>query len=390
MGKVFVTTREADGGVLNVYIADLASLAAQDRLRALSPRRGLDFSSNDFLALAESQEHSEAAAAALARGVPIGAGGSRLLRGNHEEHEALEREAAAFFHAESALFFGGGFSANEALLSTLPQKGDLIVHDALAHASAHEGMRLSRAPSVAALHNDADAFEDEIAAWRRAGGAGRPWIVVESLYSMDGDFAPLDSLAEIAARHDAFLVIDEAHATGVYGPEGRGLAAALEGRENVITLHTCGKALGASGGLVLLPAVLREFLVNRSRQFIFATAPSPLVAACVRAALPIVARAEGRRVALRSRVAVATRELQALGLAPSQSQITPIIVGDNARALALAAAMQAQGYDIRAIRPPTVAEGSARLRISLTLHVSEAQIVAMVEDLAHALASLPA
>lgn len=390
MGKVFVTTQEADGGVLNVYIADLASLAAQDRLRALSPRRGLDFSSNDFLALAESQEHSEAAAAALARGVPIGAGGSRLLRGNHEEHEALEREAAAFFHAESALFFGGGFSANEALLSTLPQKGDLIVHDALVHASAHEGMRLSRAPSVAALHNDADAFEDEIAAWRRAGGAGRPWIVVESLYSMDGDFAPLDSLAEIAARHDAFLVIDEAHATGVYGPEGRGLAAALEGRENVITLHTCGKALGASGGLVLLPAVLREFLVNRSRQFIFATAPSPLVAACVRAALPIVARAEGRRVALRSRVAVAARELQALGLAPSQSQITPIIVGDNARALALAAAMQAQGYDIRAIRPPTVAEGSARLRISLTLHVSEAQIVAMVEDLAHALASLPA
>jgi 8-amino-7-oxononanoate synthase len=384
-----VTTDRASGA-LDFYAADLASLSAQDRLRTLAPRRGLDFSSNDFLALAESQELRAAAAAALARGVPIGAGGSRLLRGDHEEHQALEREAAAFFHAESALFFGAGFTANEALLATLPQKGDLIVHDALVHASAHEGMRLSRAESVAAAHNDADAFADQIAAWRRGGGTGRPWIVVESLYSMDGDFAPLDALAEIAAGHDGFLLIDEAHATGVHGPGGRGLAVALEGRDNVVTLHTCGKALGVSGGLVLLPATLREFLINRCRQFIFATAPSPLVAACVRAALPIVEQAEGRRIALRSRVALAARKLEEAGLAPPQSQIAPVIVGSNARALALAAAMQALGYDIRAIRPPTVAEGTARLRISLTLHVSEAQVSAMVDDLAHALAGLPA
>lgn len=389
MGKVFVTRKDVGGGLLDVYAADLASLAAQDRLRVLAPRRGLDFASNDYLALAASQELGEAAAAALARGVPVGSGGSRLLRGDHEEHQALEVEAAAFFRAESALYFGAGFSANEALLSTLPQRGDLILYDALVHASAHEGMRLSRAERVAVLHNDADAFEDEIAAWRRGGGSGRPWIVVESLYSMDGDFAPLESLAEIAARHDAFLLIDEAHATGVHGPGGRGLAAALEGRENVVTLHTCGKALGVFGGLALLPSALREFLINRCRQFIFATAPSPLVAACVRAALPIVERADGRRAALRSRVGVAARALQAAGLAPTQSQIAPIVVGSNARALALAAAMQAQGYDIRAIRPPTVAEGSARLRISLTLHVSEAQIAAMVDDLALALASLP-
>ncbi|WP_036291429.1 8-amino-7-oxononanoate synthase [Methylosinus sp. PW1] len=383
-------TTDRASGALDFYAADLARLAAQDRLRTLAPRHGLDFSSNDFLALAESQELRDAAVAALARGVPVGAGGSRLLRGDHEEHQALEREVAAFFHAESALFFGGGFTANEALLSTLPQKGDLIVHDALVHASAHEGMRLSRAESVAAAHNDADAFADQIAAWRRGGGTGRPWIVVESLYSMDGDFAPLDALAEIAARHDGFLLIDEAHATGVHGSGGRGLAAALEGRENIVTLHTCGKALGVSGGLVLLPATLREFLINRCRQFIFATAPSPLVAACVRAALPIVEQAEGRRVALRSRIALAARKLQEAGLAPAQSQIAPVIVGSNARALALAAAMQAQGYDIRAIRPPTVAEGTARLRVSLTLHVSEAQIAAMVDDLAHALVDLPA
>lgn len=380
---------ERGGDFLDVYAADLAGLRARDRLRALAPRRGLDFTSNDYLGLAESDEYREAASAALARGVPIGAGGSRLLRGNHEEHEALESAAAAFFNAESALFFGAGFAANEALLSTLPQRDDLIVHDALVHASAHEGMRLSRAGSVAAAHNDAGAFEDAIVAWRNAGGTGRPWIVVESLYSMDGDFAPLDALASVADRHDAFMLIDEAHATGVHGRGGRGLAAALEGRENILTLHTCGKALGVFGALVCLPRILRDFLVNRCRAFIFATAPSPLLAACVRAALPIVERADDRRLALRSRIALAQRELQErCGVAAPQSQIAPVIVGSDARALALAAAMQANGYDIRAIRPPTVPEGTARLRIALTLHTDEAQISAMIADLAHELTKL--
>ena len=201
-------------------------------------------------------EYREAARAALARGVPLGAGGSRLLRGNHPEHEALEEEAARFFGSESALFFGAGFSANEALLATLPQRGDIILYDELIHASAHEGMRLSRATSRAVAHNDAGAFEDAV---RAASGAGRVWIVVESLYSMDGDVAPLETLAGIAGRHGAFLLIDEAHATGVLGPGGRGLAHGLEGRDNIVTLHTCGKALGLSGALVCLPRVLREF-----------------------------------------------------------------------------------------------------------------------------------
>lgn len=374
--------------MLDFYAADLAGLAAQDRLRALASHVGIDFASNDYLGLAESPEYAQAAAAALARGVPVGAGGSRLLRGNHEEHEALEREAAAFFGAESALFFGAGFSANAALLATLPQRGDLVVYDALIHASVHDGLRQSRAQSVAAAHNDVAAFEEAILVWRRGGGMGRPFLVVESLYSMDGDFAPLDDLAALAERHEAFLLIDEAHATGVYGPGGRGLAAALEGRDNVITLHTCGKALGVFGALVLVPSLLRDFLINRCRAFIFATAPSPLIAACVRAALPIVERAEDRRAALRARVALAGRELQRHGLAAPLSQIAPIVVGSNARALALAAALQARGYDIRAIRPPTVPQGSARLRVSLTLNVSEAQIAAMIGDLAEELARL--
>jgi 8-amino-7-oxononanoate synthase len=368
--------------MLERFRADLAGLAARDRLRALAPRAGLDFASNDYLALAESRELSEAAAAALTRGVPVGAGGSRLLRGNHPEHEALEEEAARFFRAERALFFGAGFSANEALLSTLPQREDCIFHDALIHASAHDGMRLSRAPYAAFAHNDVNALEDALRDWREKGGAGRAWIVVESLYSMDGDVAPLDDLMEAAARHEAFLLVDEAHATGVYGPGGRGLAARFEGSENVITVHTCGKALGVSGALVCLAAPLRDFLVNRCRNFIFATAPSPLVAACVRASLKLVESAEERRAALRARVALAGRELQRLcGVAPSGSQVQPVIVGADARAMSLAARMRARGYDIRAIRPPTVPEGTARLRLSLTLHASETQIAGMIADL---------
>src|SRR6478736_6288151 len=201
-----------------IYTTDLQALAGRGRLRALRGRTGIDFSSNDYLGLAESGELRQAAGDALARGVPIGSGGSRLLRGNHPEHEALEREAAAYFGAESALYFGGGYVANFAIFSTLPQRGDLIVHDALIHASVHDGMRASKAERAEARHNDPQAIEDAISDWRAAGGDGTPWIAVESLYSMDGDRAPLSELIAIADRYDGMLVIDEAHATGVFGP----------------------------------------------------------------------------------------------------------------------------------------------------------------------------
>jgi 8-amino-7-oxononanoate synthase len=367
------------------YAADLDSLRARDRLRALAPRRGLDFASNDYLGLAESPAYRAAAAAALERGVPLGAGGSRLLRGEHPEHAALEEEAARFFLAESALFFGAGFAANEAVLSTLPQRGDLVLYDALIHASCHEGIRLSRAESRVVPHNDAEAFEAALRDFRASNANAGAWIVVESLYSMDGDAAPLSALADIAARWGAFLVVDDAHATGVYGPNGRGLAYALEGRENVIALHTCGKALGLSGALLTLPAVLRDFLINRGRNFIFATAPSPLLAACVRAALPLIAKAEDRRTALAARVARLGAGLNRVGVAASGTQIQPAIVGADGAAVDLAARMQAAGFDIRAIRPPTVPEGTARLRVSVTLNVSEADVDAMTERLAHEL-----
>ena len=367
----------------------LEALARRGRRRALVAISGADFTSNDYLGLATSNEMKSAARAAIERDVPIGSGGSRLLRGNHREHEALESEAAAFFGAESALFFGGGYIANLALFSTLPQRGDVIVHDALIHASVHDGMRMGKAEHAEARHNDAQAFEDVIKDWRAAGGTGTPWIAVESLYSMDGDSAPLDDLLAIATRHDGVLVIDEAHATGVLGPMGRGLGAHLEGRGNIIALHTCGKALGAMGALLTGPQVLCDYLVNRSRPFIYATAPSPLMAAIVRAALVICRFDAARRERLQSLVALAGAKLaESCGLQASGSHIQPVIVGADERATRLAAAMQARGFDTRAVRPPTVPEGTARLRLSLTLNVDEAKVAEMAAVLAEELKRL--
>lgn len=368
--------------LLDRYEASLRVLARKDRLRTLSRRSGLDFASNDYLGLARSKRMAEAVTAALAAGTPVGATGSRLLRGNDPEHEALEAKAAGFFGAERALFFGGGYVANFAVLTTLPQKGDLIVLDELIHASAHEGARAGRSEVTQAAHNDAGAVDDAIRSWHASGGVGRAWIVAESLYSMDGDKAPLDELIEVADRHEAFLFVDEAHATGVYGPDGRGLAHELEGRDNVVVLHTCGKALGASGALVTAPAVLCDFLVNRCRPFIYATAPSPLMAVAAATALDIVADEPDRRERLARLVALGGIRAEGLGLPASGSQILPVVVGDNARAMALAEALQSRGFDVRGIRPPTVPEGTARLRISLTLNVGEDDVSALFDALA--------
>jgi 8-amino-7-oxononanoate synthase len=368
------------------YVAALDALKHSDRLRSLKPRTGIDFSSNDYLGLAGTSRMRNAISTAVEAGTPIGAGGSRLLRGNCAEHERLETEAARFFGAEAAIFFASGYIANFAVLTTLPQRGDLLVLDQLVHASIHEGARAGRAAFRFSAHNDADAVEEVIRTWRCEGGTGRVWIVAESLYSMDGDFAPLAALSEIADRHDAFLVVDEAHATGVFGPQGRGLIAAYEGRANLIAIHTCGKALGAAGALVTTTRLLRDFNVNRCRPFIFSTAPSPLMAVAVAEALTILREEPERQQRLTRLIGFAQEEIgarqgQQQGWQLCGSQIIPFIVGDNARAMQLAEALQARGFDVRGIRPPTVPPGTARLRISLTNNVDENDLRAMLEAL---------
>ena len=227
------------------------------------------------------------------------------------------------------------------------------------------------------------ADDAAIVRWRAAGGKGRPWLSVESLYSMDGDSPDIAGLFAVADRHEAMVVIDEAHATGVLGPQGRGLAAPFEGRDNVITLHTCGKALGTVGGFILAPRTIRDFLVNRARPFIFATAPSPLTAAITRSALEISRTNPERRERLAGLVRFAGDELRRrCSIAPSGSQIIPIVIGADRAAVAVAASLQQRGFDIRAIRPPTVPEGTARLRIALTLNVDESVVAKLFEALA--------
>jgi 8-amino-7-oxononanoate synthase len=350
-----------------------------------------DFASNDYLGLARDPAIAEAVVQAIARGVPVGSGGSRLLRGNAPEHEELEARAAEIFGTEAALFLANGFVANMALLAGLPGPGDLIVADALIHASAHDGMKLSRARSVTVAHNDADAFADAISAWRQDGGTGRAWIAAETLYSMEGDMAPVDALAQVAARHDAMLLLDEAHATAAHGKGGRGLAAHLEGAENVIVLHTCGKGLGAEGALVTAARPIIDLLINRGRGFVFSTAPSPLMAVASQAALERSLAGDDLRARLAALVGHAAQHLFApLGLPGPTSQILPIILKDDARTMKVAAMLQGAGFDVRGIRPPTVPRGTARLRISLTLNVDEGIISALGEALCDALEREPA
>lgn len=367
---------------LAIYRRDLQGLAGDARLRSLAERRGIDFSSNDYLGLAQSNRMRAAVVRALDAGVPVGAAGSRLLRGNTDRQAGFEDAAARFFGAEAALGFGGGYVANFAVITTLPQRGDLLLMDALAHASTHEGARAGRAEVASFRHGDVGHAEDVITAWRRAGNTGAVWIAVESLYSMDGDRAPLDDLMRLADAH-GFLLIDEAHATGVFGPRGRGLAHHLEGRDNVVTLHTLGKALGGSGALICGARVLIDFLVNRCRPFIFATAPSPLMAAAGLEALAMLQDEPWRQATLAGHV-VAFHDQMARRLPQvplSGSQIVPLIVGPNAETMALAAQVQARGFDVRGIRPPTVPEGTSRLRVSLTLNATRADVLRLAETL---------
>lgn len=354
----------------------LDALAQRGRARALRPVSGADFASNDYLGLAGSDLMRGLTRDALDRGLAPGAGAARLLRGNHDAFAALESEAAQHFGSGGALYFGAGYVANLAITSCLPAARDLVLHDALIHASSLDGMRLGPAETRAFAHNDVDAARDALHQWRVGGGKGEVWLAVESLYSMDGDFAPIAALADLAAEEGAFLIVDEAHATGIWGEAGRGLAAPFAGRENTVTLHTCGKALGVQGALVCADPVLIATLVNRARSFMYSTAPSPLLAEVLRGVIFHLACDPSRRAALHARVAQAGDLGRGIGLTASGSQIQPVILPGDARCLAAAAQLQAQGFDIRAIRAPTVPKGAERLRLSLTLNPDEAVLTA--------------
>lgn len=372
--------------LFDAHRRDLEAIAADNRLRALMPRRGIDFASNDYLGFAGKSLLRDAAENALAAGVSLGSKGSRLLGGNDPAHEALEAYAADLFRTEAALFVSSGFAANSAVISTLPQKGDLVLYDALIHASVHEGLKLTRADRRIFLHNDPEAAAQAIRDWRAKGGNGQVWIAIESLYSMDGDLADLAGFHALAEASESVLVVDEAHAMGVLGPRGLGLAdpgAGAKAPDYLIRIVTCGKALGCEGALILGPEIMRDYLVNRGRGFIFSTAPSPLMAAVAKAALEKIATEPQHREQLARLTSLAHASLPDRFTTPSQqSPILPVIIGDNGRTMEIADALQDAGFDVRGIRPPTVPAGTSRLRITITNNVSEADISGLFAKLA--------
>ena len=274
----------------------LKQMEAAQRLRRLSPAAGVDFTSNDYLGLKSHPALRQAAIDALEGGIDLGAGGSRLLRGNHPAHEALEAYAADAFGFPAALFFSSGFLANYALLTTLPGRHDVILFDSLVHASMRDGVRASLATQTRIPHNDLSAFEAALRHPRQKDA--HVWVLAESVYSMDGDVAPVAELLRLCAQYDAWLVLDEAHGSGVFGATGHGVAEGLVS-ERLIAVHTCGKALGVAGGLVCATREIKDYLINRARPFIYSTAPIPLAgASCAQGA------GTGRRRALAPRAAL--------------------------------------------------------------------------------------
>ena len=353
----------------------LKQLKDKNRYRSLVLSGGIDLSSNDYLGLQEHPAIRSAAREAIDNGMVLGSGGSRLLRGHHAEHEALEAFAARHYGSEKALYMANGFVANYALFSTLLDRHSTVIYDELLHASALDGIHASHAKRMKFAHNDLQHCEDAL---KRADGA--KWVAVESVYSMDGDAAPLQELQQLCARYDAMLIVDEAHGSGVCGENGKGLSAGLV-QQNLITMHTCGKALGGAGGLLCASVEIVDYMVNAARPFVYSTAPPPLQAHLTQKAIELVASAEGdqQRQSLSRICDHVTTQLAGMGIDVPKidgnaSHIAPIIVGDDKRAVEIAAILQEAGYDIRAIRPPTVPEGTARLRMSLNAKLSAEQL----------------
>lgn len=367
---------------------ELARLKHSHRRRSLELPSGIDFTSNDYLGFSTHPALIAAAQAGLDQAGAVGSAGSRLLRGHQPGHAALEAFAARFFGCARALYFSTGFLANYALFTTLPSRHDAIVFDELIHASAKEGIHAAHARRFKVRHNDPDAFAAAVQRARRA-GAQQVWLAVESVYSMDGDVAPIEDLIALAHAGDTMLIIDEAHATGVFGAEGRGLADGRHGDRRVISLHTCGKALGAAGGLVCASAAVIDYLISTARPFIYSTAPPAFIALAVKRALELINEEPGRRRDLLRLAAAARQRLAAVPgavvPATAASQIIPVLLGREARALAVAASLQAAGFDVRAIRPPTVPAGTARLRISLSVERTADEVEALAVALAQAL-----
>lgn len=326
-------------------------------------RRVLLLCSNNYLGLATHPAVQEAACQAIAD-YGAGAGASRLISGSTRLHQQLEAQLAAFKGTEAALLFNSGYHANVGTISALVGETDAVFSDALNHASIIDGCRLSRAQVTVYPHNDVDALSAALA----QSTARRRLVVTESVFSMDGDTAPLRAICTAAERHGAMVMVDEAHATGVIGPHGGGVVE-QEGLQDRVTVQmsTLGKALGGFGAFVAARRSIIDLLINTARSFIYTTALPPAVIAAASAALTIVLTDHQRRQTLAENAAQLRQGLERLGFAlgPHPSHIIPVLIGDAERTMRLSERLLAAGVFVQGIRPPTVPPGTARLRVTL-------------------------
>lgn len=349
-------------------LAKLQDRKQNNSFRTLDDQHHLvDFYSNDYLGLAKWENDQKG---------ELGSTGSRLISGNYQRTEVIERELADFFNQEAGLFFNSGYDANLGFFSCIPQKGDTVLYDQFIHASVRDGLKMGLATAFSFKHNDLTDLKTKL---ERA--KGTVYVVVESVYSMDGDFSPLEEIAEICENHNAFLVVDEAHAGGIFGPNGRGMVTELKLDERIFAKSiTFGKAYGSHGALILGNVVLKDFLINFSRPLIYTTALSPHAQERINAVVKKSAGMETERDALKKNIHL-FRNLVShsnFQIGESESPIQLVFVSRNEAAKQLAYKINQAGFAVKAILHPTVAEGSERLRICIHSFNTEQEI----EDLA--------
>ena len=362
--------------------AGLRELESRSQRRTLVEISGVNLCSNDYLGLADNPSLNQSVIEAVARAARIGGTGSRLLSGHAAVWNELEEEFAAFAHSEAALYFGSGYAANIGLLTSLADKTDVIFSDTLNHASIIDGIRLSGARKIIYSHRDLNVLESSLR--ENQSKPGRKLIVTETVFSMDGDVVPLDAIVELGEKYGACVIVDEAHATAVHGPDGRGIASQFLAHGRILAaMHTCGKALASAGAFVCGTTVLREHLINHARTFILSTAMPPYMAEQIRGALRLAAGMNTERAELLSRSQDFAKSLQRDGWETlgTTTQIVPAVIGANDAAVAAAEFLQRSGFAVRAIRPPTVPPGTARIRFSVSHKITATELEKLATSL---------
>lgn len=330
---------------------------------SINGQQQIVFSSNNYLGMANNERLVNAAGTVL-RDFGVGSSGSRLTTGNSEWHEKLEKRIASFKKTEAALLLSSGYLANVGVLSSLPEKGDVLLSDQLNHASIIDGCRLSKADTVIYNHVDMIKLEEKL---KETACYQRRFIVTDGVFSMDGTIAPLDQIMSLAKRYDAFVIVDDAHATGVLGENGGGTSEYFGVFPDVV-IGTLSKAIGTEGGFVAGSKVLIDFLLNNARTFIFQTAIPPSICAASYTALEIIEHSKEKRQLLLSKVKQIKMSLKEMGytVKGGHTPIIPVIIGDTQKTVTFANSLQEKGIYAPAIRPPTVAIGESRIRLTVT------------------------